>query len=73
VCVDDQKAAGFPVTAACDESDGNCGVPRMYKAPRRAGLVVNRKKLHRLMRKHGMAGRFRRRKCITTVPAPTAT
>jgi putative transposase len=109
VCVDDQKAAGFPVTAACeaaevstsgyydwcareaagpterqvaeaelvalmreifDAADGNYGVPRMHTELRRAGLVVNRKKVHRLMRKHGMAGRFRRRKCRTTFPGP---
>lgn len=107
VCVDDQKAAGFPVTAACaaagvstsgyydrceraaagpterqladaelvalmrelfDESDGNYGVPRMYTALRRAGLVINKKKVRRLMRQHGMAGRFRRRTCRTTFP-----
>jgi putative transposase len=107
VCVDDQKAAGFPVTAACeaagvstsgyydwrereaagpterqlaeaelvalmralfDEADGNYGVPRMYKELRRGGLKVNKKKVHRLMRKHGMAGRFHRRKCRTTFP-----
>jgi putative transposase len=109
VCVDDQKAAGFPVRAACeaagvstsgyydwrereaagpterqvaegqlvemmrelfDEADGNYGVPRMYKALRTAGLVVNRKRVERLMRLHGMAGRFRRRKCRTTFPGP---
>ena len=109
VCVDDQKAAGFPVTAACeaagvstsgyydwcqrdaagpterqlaeaelvelmrelfDEADGNYGVPRMYTALRRAGLVVNRKRVARLMRLHGMAGRFRRRTCRTTFPGP---
>jgi hypothetical protein len=107
--VDDQKAAGFPVTSACeaasvstsgyydwcervaagptvrqladaelvalmralfDEADGNYGVPRMYKALRHAGLVVNRKRVARLMRRHGMAGRFRRRKCRTTFPGP---
>jgi putative transposase len=107
VCVDDQKAAGFPVTAACeaaevstsgyydwcareaagpterqvaeaelvalmreifDAADGNYGVPRMFTDLRRAGVVVNKKKVHRLMRKHGMAGRFRRRKCRTTFP-----
>ena len=105
--VDDQKAAGFPVTAACeaagvstsgyydwcgreaagpterqlaeaelvalmrelfDEADGNYGVPRIYKALRRAGLVVNRKRVTRLMRLHGMAGRHRRRTCRTTFP-----
>ncbi|MGH9289116.1 MAG: IS3 family transposase, partial [Acidimicrobiales bacterium] len=107
VCVDDQKAAGFPVTAACeaagvstsgyydwrereeagpterqlaeaelvalmralfDEADGNYGVPRMFKALRHAGLIVNKKRVRRLMRLHGMAGRFRRRKCRTTFP-----
>jgi transposase InsO family protein len=108
-CVDDQKAAGFPVTAACaavevstsgyydwcarevagptprqvaegelvalmrelfDEADGNFGVPRMHKALRNAGIVVNRKKVRRLMRRHGMAGRHRRRRCRTTFPGP---
>lgn len=84
-CVDDQKAAGFPVTAACEAagvstsefyhwrtreaaapterevaesdlveiynaSDGNYGVPRMHRELRRAGLCVNKKKVHRLMR-----------------------
>jgi transposase InsO family protein len=107
--VDDQKAAGFPVTAACEaagvstsgyydwrargaagptereladaelvelmrelfeESDGNYGVPRMYKELRRAGLSVNGKKVRRLMRLHGMAGRCRRRTCRTTFPGP---
>ena len=106
-CVDDQKAAGFPVTAACqaaevstsgfydwaareaagptqrqleeaelvelmsdifDASDGNYGVPRMYKALRKADLVVNRKRVERLMRRHQMAGRCRRRKLRTTIP-----
>jgi putative transposase len=108
-CVDDQKAAGFPVTAACeaagvstsgfydwrtreaagpterevaeaelvtlmrgifDASDGNYGVPRMYKELRRGGLCVNEKRVRRLMRLHGMAGRCRRRRCQTTFPGP---
>lgn len=106
--VDDQKAAGFPVTAACeamevsrsgyydwlarqkdgptaaeideaelverirqlfDDSDGNYGVPRIHKALRRAGLQVNQKRVERLMRRHGMAGRCRRRP-RTTIPGP---
>ena len=105
--VDDQKAAGFPVVAACeaagvstsgyydwaareaagpterqlaegelvalmrdlfDEADGNYGVPRMFKALRKAGVVVNAKRVARLMRLHGMAGRHRRRTCRTTFP-----
>jgi putative transposase len=108
-CVDDQKAAGFPVTTACeaagvstsgyydwaqrqaagpterqlaeaelvalmrqlfDAADGNYGVPRMFKALRHAGLVVNIKRVARLMRLHGMAGRFRRRSIRTTFPGP---
>jgi putative transposase len=108
-CVDDQKAAGFPVNAACeaagvstsgfydwqareaagpterqvaeaelvelmrdifDASDGNYGVPRMHDELRRAGLKVNEKRVRRLMRLHGMAGRCRRRRCQTTFPGP---
>ena len=108
-CVDDQKAAGFPVNAACeavgvstsgyydrcereaagptdrqvaeaelvvlmreifDDADGNYGVPRMYKELRKTGLVINRKRVARLMRTHGMAGRHRRRTCRTTFPGP---
>jgi transposase InsO family protein len=106
-CVDDQKAAGFPVTAACvaagvstsgyydwrereaagpterqvaeaelvalmreifNASDGAYGVPRMWRELRRAGLVVNEKKVRRLMRRHGMAGRHHRRRVRTTFP-----
>ena len=109
VGVDDQKAAGFPVSAACeavgvstsgyydwkareaagpterqldevhlvalmrdifDAADANYGVPRMHKAVRRAGFEVNKKRVARLMRAHGMAGRFRRRTCRTTFPGP---
>ena len=108
-CVDAQKAAGFPVNAACgaaevstsgyydwcarraagpteadiaeeqlvalmkdifDASDGNYGVPRMWKDLRHGGLRVNKKRVHRLMRKHGMVGRFRRRRVQTTFPGP---
>jgi putative transposase len=108
-CVDDQRAAGFPVTAACeaagvstsgfydwrqreaagpterqvaeaelvelmreifDAADGNYGVPRMHRELRRAGLTVNVKRVRRLMRLHGMAGRCRRRACRTTFPGP---
>lgn len=108
-CVDDQKAAGFPVSAACeaagvstsgyydwsdrqaagptdrqveeghivalmrdifDASDGNYGVPRMHTALRRAGYRINKKRVRRLMRLHGMAGRCRRRRCLTTIPGP---
>ena len=42
----------------------------MFKELRHAGVVVNKKKVHRLMRRHGMAGRFRRRTVRTTFPGP---
>ena len=108
-CVDDQQAAGFPVTKACeaagvstsgfydwqarqvaeptereiaeaalveltrgifDASDGNYGVPRMHRELRRGDVVVNVKRVQRLMRLHGMAGRCLRRRVCTTFPGP---
>jgi putative transposase len=111
-CVDDQKAAGFPVTAACtaagvstsgyydwcareaagpterqlaeaelvelmraifEASDGNYGVPRMHRELRRAGVVINKKKVHRLMRKHGMRAAITAAGAAPPSPAPTAT
>jgi transposase InsO family protein len=108
-CVADQKAAGFPVTAACkvagvstsgfydwcarevapptvreldeavlvelmrtifDASDGNYGVPRMVRELRKTGMSINDKRVRRLMRKHGMAGRCIRRRVRTTFPGP---
>lgn len=108
-CVDDQKAAGFAVTTACEAAgvstsgyydwcqreltgptdrhvaeadlfelmreifvaaDGNYGVARMHKALRHGGLVINRKRVARLMARHAMAGRFRRRRCRTTLLGP---
>ena len=108
-CVADQKAAGFPVTAACevadvstsgfydwcartvapptarqvaeaelvelmreifDAAEGNYGVPRMHRELRHGGVIVNEKRVRRLMRLHGMAGRCIRRRCRTTIPGP---
>jgi putative transposase len=108
-CVDNQKAAGFPVTKACevagvstsgfydwcnrtaaeptareiaeaelvalireifDVAEGNYGVPRIHRELRDGGVVVNIKRVRRLMRLHGMAGRCIRRRCRTTFPGP---
>jgi putative transposase len=49
-------------------SDGTYGVPRMWRELRRAGIKVNHKRVHRLMRVHGLAGRFRARTVRTTFP-----
>lgn len=51
-------------------SDGNYGVPRMWRALRRGGITINIKRVRRLMRVHGMAGRFRQRRVPTTFPGP---
>jgi putative transposase len=53
-----------------DAADGNYGVPRMHRELRRAGVVVNKKKVRRLMRTQGMIGRHRRRQVRTTFPGP---
>jgi transposase InsO family protein len=51
-------------------SDGNYGVPRMARELRRGGLRINHKRVRRLMRGHGLAGRFRPRTVRTTCPGP---
>jgi transposase InsO family protein len=53
-----------------DATDGNYGVPRMHRELRNAGVVVNEKRVRRLMRMHAMAGRCVRRRCRTTIPGP---
>ena len=53
-----------------DETDGNYGVPRMHGELRDRGVVVNDKRVRRLMRLHGMAGRCIRRRVRTTFPGP---
>ena len=46
-------------------SRGAYGVPRIHAALRRAGRVVNSKKIERLMRKHRIVGITRRRRGLT--------
>ena len=42
----------------------------MWKELRRAGMVINEKKVRRLMRRAGLIGRHHRPKCRTTFPGP---
>lgn len=53
-----------------DDSEGNYGEPRMTRELRKRGRVVNKKRVRRLMRRHGMAGRALRRRVRTTFPGP---
>jgi putative transposase len=109
-CVDAQKAAGFPVAAACagagvstsafyawvtsnrqgpspadrqqaelvtvirsihQESGGTYGSPRVHAELRRRGWPVNRKRVERLMRTHGIVGHRPRRRRGLTKPDPS--
>jgi len=49
-------------------ADGNYGVPRVHRELRDNGIVVNIKRVRRLMRRHGLAGRCVRRRVRTTIP-----
>jgi transposase InsO family protein len=49
-------------------AEGNYGVPRVHRELRDNGIVVNIKRVRRLMRRHGMAGRCVRRRVRTTIP-----
>jgi putative transposase len=110
-CVDAQKAAGFPVAAACKaagvtrsayyawttsaaqgpaerqqeearlvgeirrihaRSRGTYGAPRVHAELRRRGWGVNRKRVERLMRAHGIVGFRPRRRRNLTRPDTTA-
>jgi transposase InsO family protein len=110
-CVDAQKAAGFPVAAACRaagvtrsayyawttstaqgpslaereearlvaevrrihaRSRATYGSPRVHAELRRRGWRVNRKRVERLMRAHGIVGHRPRRRRGLTQPDTTA-
>ena len=65
----DEAALVERIKALFDASDGTYGVPRMCRALRNEDLNVNRKRVTRLMRRHGLAGRAFRRRVRTTIPA----
>jgi transposase InsO family protein len=110
-CVDDRKAEGFAVAAACaaagvsasayyawratrwagptpqqraearlvaairrihTASDGTYGAPRVTRDLRDDGHHVNRKRVERLMRRHGIVGHRPRRRRSLTKPDETA-
>ncbi|ROR38160.1 transposase InsO family protein [Kitasatospora cineracea] len=49
------------------ETRGAYGVPRVHAELRARGRAVNRKRIARLMREHGIVGRHLRKRCRTTV------
>ena len=68
---DEQLAAR--IRAVHGEADGAYGSPRVTAELREAGMVVNEKKVARVMRKFSITGIRLRKKARTTVPEPSAT
>ncbi len=68
--------SGRPPTTPCSwrireihtEHKGTYGVRRVHAELRGFGRTVNRKRIERLMRRHGIEGRHLRRRKRTTVP-----
>lgn len=60
------------ITAVHTRSRGTYGAPRVHAALRRDGAVCGRRRVARLMRAAGLAGVYRRRRHLTTVPDPRA-
>jgi transposase InsO family protein len=54
------------VAAAHDESGGIYGAPRVWESLKKTGQRTSRKRVARLMREQGLAGRKKRRFCVTT-------
>lgn len=54
------------IKIAHKESDGTYGSPRIYKDLRAEGLRISRKRIERIMRKHGVSARPLRRFKVTT-------
>ena len=53
-----------------EESDGSYGSPRIHAELRHRGVRVGRKRVERLMRRHGLSGLVKRRKGNTTIRVP---
>ncbi|WP_016823791.1 IS3 family transposase [Streptomyces viridosporus] len=60
------------ITAVRARSRGTYGAPRIHAVLRREGTACGRRRIARLMRAAGLAGRHRRRRHRTTIPDPHA-
>jgi transposase InsO family protein len=73
-CGRDREDAGLTtrITAGHKRSRGRYGAPRIHAELRRQGRRHSRKRVARLMRQAGLAGRAPRRWKKTTIPGPAA-
>ncbi|MFF7234680.1 IS3 family transposase, partial [Streptomyces sioyaensis] len=62
------EALAHEITVVHLASKGTYGVPRVHAELRRLGRVVNRKRIARLMREHGIQGAHRRKRRSLTRP-----
>ncbi|MER6218885.1 IS3 family transposase [Streptomyces sp. NPDC048387] len=60
------------ITAVHERSRGTYGAPRVHAVLKREGAGCGRRRVARLMRQAGLAGRHRRRRHRTTIPDPHA-
>ncbi|MFI8829395.1 IS3 family transposase, partial [Streptomyces sp. NPDC053431] len=60
------------ITVIHQQSRGTYGAPRVHAALKREGADCGRRRVARLMRQAGLAGRHRRRRHRTTIPDPLA-
>jgi transposase InsO family protein len=60
------------ITAVHEQSRGTYGAPRVHAVLTRQGEECGRRRVARLMRQAGLAGRHRRRRHRTTIPDPSA-
>ncbi|MFF4402858.1 IS3 family transposase, partial [Streptomyces sp. NPDC001480] len=60
------------ITAVHEKSRGTYGAPRIHAVLKREGTPCGRRRIARLMRAAGLAGRHRRRRHRTTIPDPHA-
>ncbi|WNM33668.1 IS3 family transposase [Streptomyces sp. Li-HN-5-11] len=60
------------ITAVHEQSRGTYGAPRVHAVLQREGAGCGRRRVARLMRLAGLAGRHRRRRHRTTIPDPHA-
>lgn len=62
----EEKQLLIRIKVAHKESDGTYGSPRIYKELRSEGLRIGRKRIERIMRKHGISARPLKRFKVTT-------